>query len=66
MSIIVVVAVAIHVIRTIALHAFRRTFEQVLLAEGVDEKGVIETIVTTAKKCGVKVRRVPRRVIDDL
>jgi 23S rRNA (guanosine2251-2'-O)-methyltransferase len=49
-----------------SLRAARRKFEQVLLAEGVDEKGVIETIIATAKRRGVKVRRVPRRVIDDL
>lgn len=48
------------------LRAGRRAFEQVLLAEGVDEKGVIETIVTTARAQHVNIRRVPRRVIDDL
>lgn len=49
-----------------SLRAGRRTFEQVLIAEGVDEKGVIETIGTAAKQRNVSVRRVPRRVIDDL
>lgn len=49
-----------------SLRAARRNFEQLLLAEGVNEKGVIETIVKIATQHGVKVRRVPRRVIDDL
>ncbi len=49
-----------------SLRAGRRTFEQVLLAEGIDEKGVVETIIMTAAQRGVNVRRVPRRVIDDL
>jgi 23S rRNA (guanosine2251-2'-O)-methyltransferase len=48
------------------LRAGRRGFEQLLLAEGVDEKGVVETIVGVAQERGVNVRRVPRRVIDDL
>lgn len=49
-----------------SLRAGRRTFEQLLLAEGIDEKGVIETIAKTARERDVNIRRVPRRVIDDL
>jgi 23S rRNA (guanosine2251-2'-O)-methyltransferase len=49
-----------------SLRAGRRRFEQLLLAEGVDEKGIIETIVSTAARRDVNLRRVPRRVIDDL
>lgn len=49
-----------------SLRAGRREFQQLLLAEGVDEKGIVETIVHTAQARGVNVRRVPRRVIDDL
>lgn len=49
-----------------SLRAGRRRFEQLLLAEGVDEKGVVETIVRRANDQGVDLRRVPRRVIDDL
>lgn len=48
------------------LRAGRRAFEQLLMAEGVDEKGVVETIISAAQERGVNVRRVPRRVIDDL
>lgn len=49
-----------------ALRAGRRNFQQLLLAEGVDEKGIVETIVRTAQQVGVNIRRVPRRIIDDL
>lgn len=49
-----------------SLRAGRRRFEQLLLAEGVDEKGIIETIIGAAQERGVNLRRVPRRVIDDL
>lgn len=48
------------------LRAGRRNFQQLLLAEGADEKGVVETILATGRERGVNVRRVPRRVIDDL
>jgi 23S rRNA (guanosine2251-2'-O)-methyltransferase len=49
-----------------SLRAGRRTFEQLLLAEGVEEKGTVESIVQAAQEHAVKIRRVPRRVIDDL
>jgi 23S rRNA (guanosine2251-2'-O)-methyltransferase len=49
-----------------SLRAGRRTFEQLLLAEGIEEKGIIETILNTAREHGMNARRVPRRVIDDL
>lgn len=49
-----------------SLRAGRRDFQQLLLAEGVDEKGIVDTIYAAAEERGVKVRRVPRRVIDDL
>jgi hypothetical protein len=32
-----------------SLRAGRRTFEQLLLAEGIEEKGIIETILNTAR-----------------
>lgn len=48
------------------LRAGRRDIHQILLAEGIEEKGIVETIITTAQQHGVGVRRVPRRVIDDL
>ncbi|MBI5957540.1 MAG: 23S rRNA (guanosine(2251)-2'-O)-methyltransferase RlmB [Chloroflexi bacterium] len=49
-----------------SLHAGRREFQQLLLAEGIDEKGIIENILEAARQHNVNVRRVPRRVIDDL
>lgn len=48
------------------LRAGRRQMEQILLTETVEEKGLVAEILTTAQERGVKVRRVPRRIIDDL
>jgi 23S rRNA (guanosine2251-2'-O)-methyltransferase len=48
------------------LRAGRRQPEQLLLTETVEEKGLVAEIVNTAQERGVKVRRVPRRIIDDL
>jgi 23S rRNA (guanosine2251-2'-O)-methyltransferase len=49
-----------------ALRAGRRKFEQILMADGVEDKDVIRDIVTEANRQNVELRRVPRRVIDDL
>jgi 23S rRNA (guanosine2251-2'-O)-methyltransferase len=49
-----------------SLQAGRRSVQQLLLAEGVDEKGTVESILGLANQRGINVRRVPRRVIDDL
>ena len=49
-----------------SLRAGRRHFEQLLIAEGVSEKGTVEDIVGAAQQHGLNVRRVPRRVLDDL
>jgi 23S rRNA (guanosine2251-2'-O)-methyltransferase len=49
-----------------SLQAGRREFQQLLLAEGMDEKGMIESILEAARHRNVSTRRVPRRVIDDL
>ncbi len=49
-----------------SLRAGRRHFQQLLLAEGIDEKGAVDEIVAAAQQRGVDVRRVPRRVVDDL
>lgn len=49
-----------------ALRAQRRSIEQLLVTESVDERGRIADIVALAEKRGVNVRRVPRRIIDDL
>ncbi len=49
-----------------ALRANRRQMEQLLVTETVEEKGIAAEIMQTAQEKGVKVRRVPRRIIDDL
>ncbi len=49
-----------------SLRANRRRFEQLLLLESIEEKGNVVDIISAAETRGVGVRRVPRRVIDDL
>lgn len=49
-----------------ALRAKRRTLEQLLVTESIDERGRISEIIALAADQGIKVRRVPRRIIDDL
>lgn len=49
-----------------ALRAGRRTLEQLLLADTVEEKGMVGRIVQAAQERGVHVQRVSRRILDDL
>lgn len=49
-----------------ALRANRRKFDQLLLTENVEEKGLVGEIVGTARERGVGVKRVQRRILDDL
>ncbi len=49
-----------------ALRAARRPLEQLLLADSVEEREIVTEITTAAETRGVAVRRVPRRVLDDL
>lgn len=49
-----------------SLHAGRRQFEQLLLSEGIEEKGTVTDIIEAAADREINMRRVPRRVIDDL
>lgn len=49
-----------------ALRAGRRSLEQLLIAEKAEEKGVIGEILAAAEERGVKIRRVARRIMDDL
>jgi 23S rRNA (guanosine2251-2'-O)-methyltransferase len=49
-----------------ALRAGRRKLEQLLITETVEEKGLVADIIAKANERGVNVRRVPRRIIDDL
>lgn len=48
------------------LRAGRRKYEQLLLTETVEEKGIVAEILNTANERNVRVRRVARRIIDDL
>ena len=49
-----------------ALRADRRSIEQLLVTESTDEKGRFAEIVGLAQKKNINVRRVPRRIMDDL
>src|SRR5688572_13146714 len=48
------------------LRAGKRQLEQLLIAESTEEKGLVGEIVTLANERGVKIKRVPRRILDDL
>jgi 23S rRNA (guanosine2251-2'-O)-methyltransferase len=48
------------------LKAGRRQIEQLLLAETVEEKGMVARIVKAAQERGVRIQRVQRRILDDL
>lgn len=48
------------------LRAGRRGVEQLLLAENVEERGMVAQIVRAAQERGVKVQRMARRIMDDL
>ncbi len=48
------------------LRAERRDIDQFLVSETIEEKGTAADILTVALQKGVKVQRVPRRIIDDL
>jgi 23S rRNA (guanosine2251-2'-O)-methyltransferase len=49
-----------------ALRAGRRSMDQLLVSETVETKGLVGEIITTATERGIAVKRVPRRIIDDL
>ncbi len=48
------------------LRASKRSLEQLILTETVEEKGPVGEIISMANERGVKIKRVPRRIIDDL
>jgi 23S rRNA (guanosine2251-2'-O)-methyltransferase len=48
------------------LRAGRRKIDQVLISESVEERGVIGEIVVMARERGIGVKRVPKRILDDL
>lgn len=49
-----------------ALRASRRNFDQLVISEKQDEKGVVGEIVQTAKEQNISVKRVQRRILDDI
>lgn len=49
-----------------ALRAGRRQMEHLVLAEGVEEKGATAEIVEMANQVSVPIKRMPRRILDDL
>jgi 23S rRNA (guanosine2251-2'-O)-methyltransferase len=49
-----------------SLRANRRKFEQLLLTEKVEERGLVGEITALAAERGVPIKRVNRRIIDDL
>ena len=49
-----------------ALHARRRAFRRVVMAEGVQESGIVAEIRTLADSLGLPIARVPRDRLDDL
>ncbi len=48
------------------LRAGRRQCEQLVITETVEEKGIVAEIIGVANERGVKVKKVQRRIIDDL
>lgn len=48
------------------LRSGRRSIEQLLLTETVEEKGLVAEVLTIAREKGVKCQRVHRRIMDDL
>lgn len=49
-----------------SLRAGRRQFEQLVIADRTDEKGLVGEIITTARERGVPIQKMPRRILDDI
>jgi 23S rRNA (guanosine2251-2'-O)-methyltransferase len=49
-----------------ALRAGRRDFDQLLITDTVEEKGIVADILSAASERGVTVKRVPKRILNDL
>ncbi len=49
-----------------SLRAGRREPHKLLVAEGIQDKGIVQEILALAESRNVQVNRVPRRVVDDL
>jgi 23S rRNA (guanosine2251-2'-O)-methyltransferase len=48
------------------LRAGRRTLEQLTIAEGVEDKGIVTDLIAAAQERKVPVKRINRRMMDDL
>jgi 23S rRNA (guanosine2251-2'-O)-methyltransferase len=48
------------------IRAGRREIQQLVLAEGVEEKGIITDLIAAAQSRSLQVKRIPRRMMDDL
>jgi 23S rRNA (guanosine2251-2'-O)-methyltransferase len=48
------------------IRAARREVQQLVLAEGIEEKGIILDLIAVAQQRNVPVKRIPRRMVDDL
>jgi 23S rRNA (guanosine2251-2'-O)-methyltransferase len=48
------------------LRSGRRKCDQLVITDTVEEKGVVAEIIGVANERGIKVKRVPRRMIDDI
>jgi 23S rRNA (guanosine2251-2'-O)-methyltransferase len=49
-----------------SLRAGRRTATQLILAEGIEERGVVSDVIAQAEARGLPIKRLPRRMLDDL
>src|SRR5688572_5529652 len=48
------------------LRAGRRTVEKLVMADSLEEKGLVGEIINVAKEKGITVNRVQRRILDDI
>lgn len=48
------------------MRAGRRQLQQMVLAEGIEEKGIVNDLMTEARQRGLPIKRIPRRMMDDL
>jgi 23S rRNA (guanosine2251-2'-O)-methyltransferase len=48
------------------MRAGRRQLQQMVLAEGIEEKGIVNDLMAEARQRGLPIKRIPRRMMDDL
>jgi 23S rRNA (guanosine2251-2'-O)-methyltransferase len=48
------------------MRAGRREIQQLVLADSVEEKGIVNDLIAEAQQRSLQVKRIPRRMIDDL